>query len=306
MGGCCFAGTGETGSSSGGASGSSTTGAASSSGSTISSRSSSAASSGSSSGGLSSTPSSGGSSGGTPLPCPSSVQPASPCADGDTCVFTPSSFCEASQPQADCEPAGSAPADGGACSAIADTSTPDLLCPQCEICSPKASTYPLGDCRPYVVAHADQVSGACEAWAGPAGLPPPGLQPAAVVIGQGNQEADLDGHNRAVYPLDDDAGCAIGYGPALFLFCSGPTLGIKDCLAAAGPSIEVCGCPAQCHYGHCVLACNSDGSCPDAGVTTSCYDGYCYQTCQTSVDCTASAVSYSCANGLCMNPDAGP
>jgi hypothetical protein len=129
------------------------------------------------------------------------------------------------------------------------------------------------------------------------------------VIGQGLVENGLDVFNRAVYPADADAGCAIGYAPGLFLWCAGISAvhPFEWCLNGAdGTGWGVCGCPSQCHYGHCVLACNPDNSCPDAGVPMTCSNGFCYQSCQSDSDCTASFMYYTCYNGLCMNPDAGP
>lgn len=268
--------------------------------------------SGSGSSGSSST----GATSGGGLPC--NGDEGSSCDGGGTCEYLPASI-YIQPPNGDscgmdefnaagiCIAAGVA-ADGGPCSATADTTTPEMLCPECEICSPRASTFPLGDCRPYVSGGFGGYVGACQAWAA-SGIPPTGLQPAAVVIRTGADENNRDLFNRAVYPLDAAAGCAIGYDPGLFLWCSGQFAVNPwgQCLNGAdGTGWGTCGCPSQCHYGHCVLPCNPNGSCPDAGVPTTCSNGFCYQSCQSNTDCTASFMYYACNNGLCMNPDAGP
>jgi hypothetical protein len=252
-------------------------------------------------------------------------EPGGPCLPSGTCEWAPSSPFKGPSPGdgcADeylpppfaCAPSGVAGADAGLCNASAGSSSSDLLCPQCEICAPRESTFPAGDCRPYL---ADYAGGsgyvtACTAelgvWSGQGGGPPPaGLVAAPIVIAQGLQENDLDELNRALYQEDLDAGCAIGFEPGLFLWCSGGGDSVNpwgDCgVPAAG--WQICGCPAQCHYAHCVLPCNPDNSCPDAGVPTTCSNGFCYESCQTNVDCHGSYLFYTCYNGLCMNPDAG-
>jgi hypothetical protein len=269
--------------------------------------------SGSSSGGASGGASSATSSGSTraPLfPCPE-LEAGSPCADGGTCEFAPEAACySGTDPSASCQPSGSV-ADGGDCSA-ADGGSGSSLCPECEVCSPREPTFPIGDCRLFVEGGLTGFQGTCPGtWADTTGILPVGWTAAPVVIAQGLAEDGIDLYNRAMYPVDSDGGCAIGYDPGLFLVCSDYSLDDGrngKCLGGAQDTGwgSVCGCPSQCHYGHCVLPSNSDGSCPDAGKPTVEFQGFCYQSCEVDADCTGSLFSYVCSNGLCMNPDAGP